>query len=58
MTTAVKGARSAATGKGTDAVAAIKLAVSQIMRAASKGVIHKKTASRYVSRLSRAKSST
>lgn len=53
MKSVIKAAKTAKTAKGADATAATKLAISRIMKAASKGVIHKKTASRYVSRLSK-----
>jgi len=51
MRSSIKSARTAKTSKSADATSAIKLAVSRVMKAASKGVIHKNTASRYVSRL-------
>jgi small subunit ribosomal protein S20 len=51
---AIKAAKSSKNSKasaaGTDT---LKVAVSKIMKAASKGVLHKKTAARYVSRLTR-----
>jgi small subunit ribosomal protein S20 len=50
----IKEARNAMTSAKGDALVSIKAAVSKIMKAASKGILHKKTASRYVSRLSRA----
>lgn len=40
-----------ASGSGDDARAALKAAEPEIMRAAQKGVLHKNTASRKVSRL-------
>ena len=40
-----------AAGDKTAAVAALKIAEPELMRAASKGVVHKNTASRKVSRL-------
>jgi small subunit ribosomal protein S20 len=40
-----------AAGKKTEAIAALKAAEPILMRTAQKGVIHKKTASRKVSRL-------
>lgn len=52
MKSSIKAAKASKTSKNADA-GAIKLAISTIMKAASKGVIHKKTASRYVSRLSK-----
>ena len=42
-----------ATGDQTAAQAALKAAEPEIMRAASKGVVHKNTASRKVSRLTK-----
>jgi small subunit ribosomal protein S20 len=50
---AIKAAKSTKSSKasGTDT---LKVAVSKIMKAASKGVLHKRTAARYVSRLTRA----
>lgn len=57
MRSAIKSARTSATGKAAQSgVDTLKDAVSKVMKAASKGIIHKKTASRYVSRLTRAKS--
>lgn len=53
MRSSIKTAKTAKTAKSGDSVAATKLAISRIMKAASKGIIHKKTASRYVSRLSK-----
>jgi small subunit ribosomal protein S20 len=41
-----------ASGDHTAAVAALRVAEPQMMRASQKGVLHKKTASRKVSRLS------
>lgn len=38
-------------GKKTDAIAALKAAEPVLMRTAQKGIIHKKTASRKISRL-------
>ena len=38
-------------GKKTDAIAALKAAEPILMRTAQKGIIHKKTASRKISRL-------
>jgi small subunit ribosomal protein S20 len=40
-------------GKKTDAESALKVAVPQLMRGAQKGVMHKNTASRKVSRLAK-----
>jgi small subunit ribosomal protein S20 len=42
-----------AKGDGTTAVSELKAAVKIIAKAATKGVIHKNTASRYISRLSK-----
>jgi len=57
MKTAIKDARvvknSSKSPDSKGAASAIKLALSRIMKAASKGIIHKKTASRYVSRLTK-----
>jgi small subunit ribosomal protein S20 len=51
---AVRNVESAvATGNKQAALAALKAAEPQLMRAARKGVVHKKTASRKVSRLTR-----
>ncbi len=52
--TALKAARTAKSTKKVDSTAAVKNAVSKIMKAASKGTLHKKTAARYVSRLTKA----
>jgi small subunit ribosomal protein S20 len=41
-----------ASGNQTDAVAALRAAEPELMRAAQKGIVHKNTASRKVSRLS------
>ncbi len=41
-----------ASGKKSDAVAALKIAEPLLVRTAQKGVLHKRTASRKVSRLS------
>lgn len=51
MRSALKTARTAKSSKSAESTSAIKLAVSRVMKAASKGIIHKNTASRYVSRL-------
>lgn len=53
MKSSIKAAKASKTSKTADSASATKLAISKIMKAASKGVIHKKTASRYVSRLSK-----
>nr|HEX4317514.1 30S ribosomal protein S20 [Kofleriaceae bacterium] len=49
--TAVKAARTAVDGKTAEAAASVKAAVSIIDSAVSKGILKRKTASRYVSRL-------
>ncbi len=52
MRTVVRGVEEAiASGDRTQAAAALKQAEPEIMRAAQRGVVHKKTASRKVSRL-------
>jgi small subunit ribosomal protein S20 len=53
MRTYVKRVRAALVEKGEDAVAALKAAISVIDKAAQRGVIDKKTASRKISRLSK-----
>ena len=52
LRTAVKDARSAVDAKKDDAAALVKDAVSIIDGAVTKGILKRKTASRYVSRLS------
>jgi small subunit ribosomal protein S20 len=52
MRTALKKARAALEGKAKDADALVKLAIREIDKAVTKGVVHKKTGSRLVSRLS------
>ena len=55
MRTHIKRVRSALAGNDDDAAkAGLPVAVKAIDRAASKGVIHRNTASRYISRLTRA----
>ena len=49
--TAVKAARSAVDGKNADAPAVVKEAVSIIDSAVTKGILKRRTASRYVARL-------
>lgn len=49
--TAVKTARAAVDGKANDASAAVKEAVAKIDSAVTKGILKRRTASRYVSRL-------
>jgi small subunit ribosomal protein S20 len=52
MRTAIKKVRKAVAAKSKDSAAtALKQACSVIARTASRGVIHKRTASRYISRL-------
>jgi small subunit ribosomal protein S20 len=50
--TAIKKARAAVDGKTAEAAALVKLAISVVDKAATKGLIKKNTAARYVSRLS------
>lgn len=50
--TAIKKARAAVDGKSAEAAALVKLAISVVDKAATKGLIKKNTAARYVSRLS------
>ena len=52
LRTAVKDARAAVDAKAADAAELVHHAISTIDRAVSKGLIKRKTASRYVSRLS------
>ena len=55
MRTHIKRVRNALDGRDNDAAkAGLPVAVKAIDRAASKGVIHRNTASRYISRLTRA----
>jgi len=49
--TAVKTARTAVDAKAGDAAAAIKSAVAMVDSAVTKGILKRRTASRYVSRL-------
>lgn len=53
MRTALKKARGALESKSADAGALVKLAVVAIDKAATKGVLPKRTASRLISRLTR-----
>jgi len=55
MRTALKKARTALDGKSSEAAALVKQAVQQIDKAVTKGVVHRRTASRLISRLSRRK---
>jgi small subunit ribosomal protein S20 len=54
MRTAVKAARAAITDQAENKDALVKKALSEISRAASKNVLKKSTAGRYMSRLMRA----
>jgi small subunit ribosomal protein S20 len=56
MRTAIKSARTAVETKAADSAAQVKSAVASIQRAATKNIITKPTAQRYVSRLMRAAS--
>ncbi|MFN0251164.1 MAG: 30S ribosomal protein S20 [Kofleriaceae bacterium] len=49
--TAVKKARAAVDGKSAEAATALKAAVSVVDSAVTKGILKRRTASRYVSRL-------
>jgi len=51
LRTAVKKARAAVDAKAADAAALVKSAVSVVDSAVSKGILKRRTASRYVSRL-------
>lgn len=51
LRTAVKKARTAIDGKAADAAALVKAAIAQVDKAATKGLLKKNTAARYVSRL-------
>ncbi len=53
MRTALKKARTALDAKSAEAIALVKQAVGQIDKAVTKGVLHRRTASRLISRLSR-----
>ncbi len=52
LRTALKKARAAVDGKAEDAAKLVKAAISTVDKAATKGLIKKNTAARYVSRLS------
>ncbi len=54
LRTSVKKAKVAIEAKDENAVAAVKVASVDLNKAASKGLIHKKTASRKISRLAKA----
>jgi small subunit ribosomal protein S20 len=58
MRTALKKARVALTGKSAESAALVKQAVTQIDRAVTKGVLHRRTASRLISRLTRRSNTT
>jgi small subunit ribosomal protein S20 len=51
LRTAVKKARAAVDGKAADAAALVKAAVSIVDSAVTKGIVKRRTGSRYVSRL-------
>lgn len=53
MRTALKKARAALDTKSAEAGALIKQAIQQIDKAVTKGVVHRRTASRLISRLTR-----
>jgi small subunit ribosomal protein S20 len=53
MRTALKKARAALDTKSGESASLIKLAIQQIDKAVTKGVLHRRTASRLISRLSR-----
>lgn len=53
MRTALKKARTALDAKSSEAIGLVKQAVAQIDKAVTKGVVHRRTASRLISRLSR-----
>jgi small subunit ribosomal protein S20 len=54
--TAIRKARTAVSGKAADAAEQVGSAISTLDRAVSKGIIKRRTASRLISRLSRAAS--
>jgi small subunit ribosomal protein S20 len=54
MRSAIKDARTALASKAPDRAAVVKSAVASIQRAATKNIVTKSTAQRYVSRLMRA----
>lgn len=58
MRTALKKAREALTGKSAESAGLIKQAVTQIDKAVTKGVLHRRTASRLISRLTRRSNTT
>lgn len=53
MRTAIRDARKAVEDKTAEAPALVKSAVTLIDRAVTKGALHRRTASRYISRLSK-----
>lgn len=53
MRTAIKSARTAISSKSSELEKDVKAAISNINRAATKGVIAKETAQRYISRIMR-----
>jgi len=55
LRTAIKKARIAVDGSAAEAVALVKAASSIVDKAVSKGILKRRTASRYVSRLSQRK---
>jgi len=57
LRTAIKKARIAVDGSAAEAVALVKAASSIVDKAVSKGILKRRTASRYVSRLSQRKPS-
>ena len=57
LRTAIKTARVAVDGKTAEAAALVKLAVSVVDSAVSRGILKRNTASRYVSRLTTRKAS-
>jgi small subunit ribosomal protein S20 len=56
--TSVRSAREALTTKGAKPADAVKAAVASLMKASSKGLIHKRAAARRVSRLTKAANAT
>lgn len=58
MRTALKAARTALEGKSAEASGLVKQAMQQIDRAVTKGVLHRRAASRLISRLGRSASSS
>lgn len=58
MRTALKKARAALVGKSAESATLVKQAVTQIDKAVTKGVLHRRTASRLISRLTRRSNTT